>query len=134
MIQLISRGRRKAPVKKMRMRWAMIAPTNSSAAQWWIWRMTSPARTSKLMRMHRLVRLRHRRRPERDVAAVVGDLLRTRHEEEREVHAGEEQDDEQVEGELAQHERPVVREHLVERRPRNLRRAEAFVDPAGEAA
>ena len=48
-IQLISRGRRNAPVKKMRMRWATIAPTNTSAAQWWIWRITRPARTSKLM-------------------------------------------------------------------------------------
>ena len=49
-IQLSSRGRRNAPVKKMRMRWAMIAPTKISAAQWWICRITKPARTSKLMR------------------------------------------------------------------------------------
>ena len=27
----------------------MIAAINSSAAQWWIWRMSSPPRTSKLM-------------------------------------------------------------------------------------
>ena len=50
-IQLISRGRRNAPVKKIRARWATIAATNTSAAQWWIWRITMPARTSKLMRM-----------------------------------------------------------------------------------
>ena len=48
-IQLISRGRRKAPVKKTRTRCTTMAATNSSAAQWWIWRITSPARTSKLM-------------------------------------------------------------------------------------
>jgi hypothetical protein len=46
MIQLISRGRRKAPVKKTRSRWAEIVARNSSAAQWWAWRMTRPARTS----------------------------------------------------------------------------------------
>ena len=50
-IQFSSRGRRKAPVKKMRARWAVMAAMNSRAAQWWIWRMTMPARTSKLMRM-----------------------------------------------------------------------------------
>ena len=51
MTQLISRGRRNAPVKKTRQRWATIVARNTSAAQWWIWRMTSPARTSKLRRM-----------------------------------------------------------------------------------
>jgi hypothetical protein len=49
-IQLISRGRRKAPVKKIRMRWATMAAMNTLAAQWCIWRITIPARTSKLMR------------------------------------------------------------------------------------
>ena len=46
--QLTSRGRRKAPVKKIRIRCTRIAPTKSSAAQWCVWRITSPARTSKL--------------------------------------------------------------------------------------
>ena len=46
--QLISRGRRKAPVKKMRHRCVTMAARNTSAAQWWICRMTRPARTSKL--------------------------------------------------------------------------------------
>ena len=50
MIQLISRGRRKAPVKKIRQRWATIAAAKMSAVQWWIWRTTNPARTSKLSR------------------------------------------------------------------------------------
>ena len=51
MSQLISRGRRKAPVKKMRSRCTTMAATKTSAAQWWIWRITSPARTSKLRRI-----------------------------------------------------------------------------------
>ncbi len=48
-IQLISRGRRNAPVKNTRHRCTTMAATNTRAAQWWIWRMTSPARTLKLM-------------------------------------------------------------------------------------
>ena len=47
-IQLISRGLRNAPVKNTRSRCTTMAATNTSAAQWCIWRMTSPARTSKL--------------------------------------------------------------------------------------
>jgi len=47
--QLISRGLRYAPVKKTRSWWMTIAATKTRAAQWWICRMTSPARTSKLM-------------------------------------------------------------------------------------
>ena len=46
MSQLVSRGRRNAPVKKMRSRCTTIAATNSSAAQWWSWRMNRPPRTS----------------------------------------------------------------------------------------
>ena len=40
-----------AKAQRGRARWATIAATNTSAAQWWIWRITIPARTSKLMRM-----------------------------------------------------------------------------------
>jgi hypothetical protein len=47
--QLTSRGLRYAPVKKIRSMCAMIAATNRSAAQWWICRISSPPRTSKLM-------------------------------------------------------------------------------------
>ena len=47
MTQLSSRGRRNAPVKNTRSMWTTIAATNTSAAQWWIWRISSPARTSK---------------------------------------------------------------------------------------
>ena len=48
MTQLISRGRRNAPVKNTRARCTAMEARNSRAAQWWIWRMTRPARTSKL--------------------------------------------------------------------------------------
>ncbi len=49
MIQLSSRGLRKAPVKKMRAMCTTIEPTKMSAAQWCIWRTSSPPRTSKEM-------------------------------------------------------------------------------------
>ena len=49
--QLISRGLRNAPVKKIRAMCTTMAATNIRAAQWWIWRITSPARTSKLREM-----------------------------------------------------------------------------------
>ena len=48
MIQFTSRGRRNAPVKKMRARCVTIAATKISAAQWWICRISSPALTTKL--------------------------------------------------------------------------------------
>ncbi len=47
--QLNSRGLRYAPVKKIRSMCAISAAMNRSAAQWWICRMSSPPRTSKLM-------------------------------------------------------------------------------------
>ena len=47
--QLISRGLRKAPVKKTRIMCTNIAPRKISAAQWWICRTSRPPRTSKLM-------------------------------------------------------------------------------------
>ena len=49
MIQFSSRGLRKAPVKKTRSMWTVIAATNSMAAQWWIWRTSRPPRMSKLI-------------------------------------------------------------------------------------
>lgn len=48
--QLSSRGLRNAPVKKTRIRWTTIAATKTSAAQWWVCRISSPARTSQLSR------------------------------------------------------------------------------------
>ena len=47
MIQLISRGLRKAPVKKIRHMWKSTAARKIRAAQWWAWRMISPARALK---------------------------------------------------------------------------------------
>ena len=49
MIQLSSRGLRKAPVKKIRAMWTTIEPMKTSAAQWCIWRISSPPRTAKEM-------------------------------------------------------------------------------------
>ena len=49
MTQLSSRGLRNAPVKKMRNMWTIIDARKNSAAQWWIWRISRPPRTSKLM-------------------------------------------------------------------------------------
>src|SRR5919108_2017202 len=44
-----SRGFRKAPVKKTRIRCSTIATTKTSAAQWWVWRTSRPALTSNEM-------------------------------------------------------------------------------------
>ena len=48
-IQFISRGLRKAPVKNVRNMWTSIAARNISADQWWIWRTIRPPRTSNVM-------------------------------------------------------------------------------------
>src|SRR5690606_26123147 len=65
--------------------------------------------------------------------AVVDGGVGAGVEEERQVDAGQDQDDERVERQLADHERPVVGEDLVEGRPAQLGGAETVVDPAGEA-
>ena len=44
--QLISRGLRNAPVKNTRTTCATTDAMKISAAQWWVWRITRPARTS----------------------------------------------------------------------------------------
>jgi hypothetical protein len=44
--QLSSRGLRKAPVKNTRIMCVTMAAKKSRAAQWCIWRMSSPPRTS----------------------------------------------------------------------------------------
>ena len=38
-----------APVKNTRHRWSTTTAMKISAVQWWIWRISSPARTSKLI-------------------------------------------------------------------------------------
>src|SRR3954451_21592937 len=50
-------------------------------------------------------------------------------EEEREIDARDDENDEAVQGELTEHERPVVRKDLVERAPSKVRRAEPAVEP-----
>ncbi len=47
--QLSSRGLRKAPVKNTRIMCTSMPVMKTSAAQWWICRISSPPRTSKLM-------------------------------------------------------------------------------------
>ena len=42
---------------------------------------------------------------------------------------GQDEDDERVEGDLAEKERPVIGEDLVQERPAALRHAETLVDP-----
>ncbi len=49
MTQFASRGRRNAPVKKMRSRCTMIDAANIRAAQWWICRTNRTPRTSNEM-------------------------------------------------------------------------------------
>ncbi len=48
--QFSPRGRRNAAVKNRRMRRKQTAAMKISAAQWWICRISNPARTSKLRR------------------------------------------------------------------------------------
>ena len=49
MTQFSSRGLRNAPVKNTRSMCTVMATMNISAAQWWIWRMSRPPRTSNEM-------------------------------------------------------------------------------------
>ena len=69
---------------------------------------------SNEMRKRRLERLGHLQAAQRDVVAAVDDFVRAWPEEEGQERAGQQQDDERVERDLAEHERPVVREDLVE--------------------
>ena len=122
MSQLVSRGRRKAPVKKMRSRWTTIEATNSSAAQWCSCRMNRPPRTSKDSVQRRVVGRRHLHAAQRRVRAVVDDLAHGGVEEERQVGARQQQDEERVERDLTEQERPVVGVDLVHGPPQPRRR------------
>jgi hypothetical protein len=75
-------------------------------------------------------RLRHRHALQQLVGAVVLDLRHRRLEPDGQEHAGDQQDDERVEGDLAQQERPVVREHLAQAGLADLAEAEPLVGPA----
>ena len=91
--------------------------------------MIRPPRTSKVMSQRRRVRPRHRDALHRHVAAVVDGLGHRRVEEERQVRAGEQQDDERVQRDLAHHERPVVGEDLVQLGAHRAGDVEPVVEP-----
>src|SRR6185436_18094225 len=80
------------------------------------------------------VGLRHLQPVQWYVRAVVDDLSLAGPEPQRQKGAGEQQDDEAVERDLAEHERPVVGEHLARTAANELGRAKAFVDLVGDVA
>ena len=80
------------------------------------------------------VRLRHPDAAHRVVGALVLDLAHRRHVPEGQEHAGEQQDDEAPQRDLAQHERPVVGEDLAELLLHGRAEAEALVGPVGDDA
>ncbi len=75
-----------------------------------------------------VVRRRHLDPAQRRVGAVVDDLLHGGVEEEGQVRTRQQQDDERVERDLAQQERPVVGEDLVQRAPERAGDDEPVVD------
>jgi hypothetical protein len=79
-------------------------------------------------------RLAHRDAVQLDVAAVVSDLGHARLEEERQESARDEQDDERVEGQLPEEERPVIGKYLAQRPPGGPRRVKAVVEVPGRLA
>lgn len=81
----------------------------------------------------RAVRLRHTHAVQPPVGAVVDDLRHGRVEEQRQPHARQQQDDEAVEGDLAQQERPVVGKGLPQQ-PAALTDREPSVGPVGGAS
>src|ERR1022692_309273 len=66
------------------------------------------------------------------VRAVVDDPGHARLEEERQERAGEQQDDEAVEGDLAEQERPVVGKDLLEERAEALGAAEPVIQESAD--
>jgi len=69
---------------------------------------------------------------QRQVVPRVVGLRRTRLEEERQVDPGADEDHERVERDLAEQERPVVREDVAERLPEERRGAAPLVDEPDE--
>src|SRR5829696_9748834 len=88
-----------------------------------------PAANVERQAQRRGVRLGHRQTAEQLVGAVVLDLRHRGHEPDREEDAGEQADDEGVERDLTQQERPVVREDLAEERPEQASDADPLVGP-----
>ena len=82
----------------------------------------------------RRVGLRHPRAPQRQVRAVIDERRRRRHVIEAEEDPRHHQHDEGVEGDLAQHEGPVIREDLVEEGPAGLGDAQAVVELVDDLA
>jgi hypothetical protein len=68
-----------------------------------------------------------------DVAAVVDDLGHARLEEQGQECPGEQQDDERVQRDLAEEERPVIGEGLLGRALGETAGAKAIVDAPGHA-
>src|SRR5829696_5299577 len=83
----------------------------------------------KRQAQRRGIRLRHRQTAKQIVGALILDLGHRRHEPDGEEDAGEQQDDERVERDLTQQERPVVREDLAEERPEQASDADPLVGP-----
>ena len=79
----------------------------------------------------RRVRLRHRQATEQLVGALVLDLGHRRLEPDGQEDAAQQQDDEGVQRDLTEQERPVVGEHLAQERPGQPGEADPLVGPAG---
>ena len=75
---------------------------------------------------------RHADAAQRHVRAAVHDVLRAGGEEQREERPGRDENDEAVHRDLAEQERPMVRERLVEGAAREVCGTEALVDPASD--
>ena len=80
----------------------------------------------------RAVRVRHVHALQGCVAPFVHDLGGRGVEEERKEDAGRHEDDEAVQGDLAEEEGPMVREDVPQLLPDHPRPADAVVDPAGD--
>jgi hypothetical protein len=81
----------------------------------------------------RLVGARHLHTAQWLVHPVIRDLDHGRIEEQRQIDAGDQQNDEAVERDLAEQERPVRREDLVELAPQRGRRVISRIDVLGLA-
>ena len=131
--QLSSRGLRNAPVKNTRNMWTMIEATKISADQWWICRMSRPPRTSNDRRIVEANASETAWPLQRGVGPVVGRHPDARDVEEGQEDARQQQDDEAVERDLTEHERPVVGEDLAGEELDALAGADPLVDEVAEA-
>ena len=81
----------------------------------------------------RAVGVRHLHAAQRQVLAVVDGGRSARLEEERQIDPGADQDDERVQGDLAEQERPVVGKDVAQRLPQERGRTRAVVEEADGA-